>query len=236
MKHNNWFWGVFFVLAAVFVVASQILSFTQIGFLTILATVLLAAVFIQSLIKLNFFGIFLSLALAYLIYMHPFALPLISPWLLILAAVLVSIGLHIIFRRQPKPPCCTSYAHHGEERYHTIEDIDDNNPSVKVSFGASSKYLHADALKTGQFSVSFGALDVYFDQVQLAAEGAQLFLDCSFGAIKLYFPKTWRIVDSLSASLGGVSNDTRFSKPASGAPTVTLTGNVSLGGVEIYYV
>ncbi|UOO37050.1 hypothetical protein IZU99_07175 [Oscillospiraceae bacterium CM] len=236
MKHNNWFWGVFFVLAAVFVVASQILSFTQIGFLSILATVLLAAVFIQSLVKLNYFGAFLSLALAYLIYQQPLGLYFISPWLLILAAVLVSIGFHIIFRKHSKPPCCTSYAHHGEAHYETVEDIDDNNPSVRVSFGASSKYLHANALKTGQFSVSFGALDVYFDQVQLDLEGAQLFLDCSFGAIKLYFPKTWHIVDSLSASLGGVSNDTRFSKPGPGAPTVTLTGNVSLGGVEIYYV
>ena len=63
MKHNNWFWGIFFVLAAIFVIATQVTSFTVIGFWSIAATVLLAAIFVQSLIKLNFFGVFLSLAL-----------------------------------------------------------------------------------------------------------------------------------------------------------------------------
>lgn len=233
MKHRNWFWGVFFVLAAIFVVASQIISFTQIGFWSILATVLLAAVFIESLIKLNYFGVFLPLALAYIIYQKPLGLYDISFWLLLLAAVLISIGFHIIFRRRPKheSKCCGD-----KDEYHTIEDIDDNNPYAKVNFGGSSKYLHADCLKSGQFYCRFGGLEIYFDQVQLAPDGAEIFLDCNFGAIKLYVPKTWRVVDRINATLGGVQNEARHAMPGEGAPTLSLTGNVSFGGVEIYYV
>ena len=37
MKNRNWFWGFFFLLSAVFVIASQIGSFGQIGFISILA-------------------------------------------------------------------------------------------------------------------------------------------------------------------------------------------------------
>lgn len=235
MKHNNWFWGVFFVLAAVLVIASQLTDFAQIGFWSIAATVLLAAVFIQSLIKLNYFGIFLPLALGYLIYAQPLDLPEFSTWLLILTAVLFSIGFHSIFRKHPKVKShCNS--RYGKDEYHTIEDIDDNNPFAKVSFGASSKYLHAPALKTGQFSCNFGALEIFFDQVQPNPDGAEIFLDCSFGSISLYIPKSWKIIDNLTTSLGSVQNDMRLSRPDEHAPKVTLNGSVSLGSIEIHYI
>lgn len=235
MKHKHWFWGIFFVLAAVFVIVSQVAvnSFAQIGFWSILAAVVLAAVLIQSLVHLNYFGVFLSLALAYWIFQVPLDLYIISPWLLILAAVLLSIGFHIIFHRYSKRQYATR---HGKDEYHTIEEIDDNNPYVKVSLGASSKYLHADSLKSGQFYCNLGSLEVYFDQVQLDPYGAEIFVDCSLGTINLYFPKSWRVIDKLHSSLGGVKNETRFSAPNDGAPQVTVTGNVSLGSVEIHYV
>jgi predicted membrane protein len=232
-KHNNWFWGIFFVLAAVFVVASQIVNFTQIGFWSILATVALAAVFIQSLIHLNYFGVFLSLALAYMIYQQPLELYVISPWLLLLAAVLLSIGFHTIFHRRPKHVGCGK---RDFDHSRTIEDIDDNNPYVKVSFGSSSKYLHGDSLKTGQFYCNFGSLEVYFDQVTLDQGGAEVFLDCHCGSITLFIPKNWRVLDKLNSSLGSVKDEPRRPAPAEDAPVLTLTGNISLGAVEIQYV
>lgn len=233
MKHNNWFWGVFFVLAAVFVIASQVTSFTQIGVWSIVGTVLLAAIFIQSLIHLNYFGVFTSIALAYWIFQLPLHLYIISPWLLILAAVLLSIGFYSIFHKRSKYQHVTC---HGKDEYHTVEEIDDNNPYVKVSLGASSKYLHADSLKGGQFYCNLGSLEVYFDQVQLDPNGAEIYINCSLGSINLYFPKTWRIIDKLNSSLGGVKNETRFNNPHENAPQVTVTGNVSLGAVEVHYV
>ena len=140
MKNRNWFWGIFFILAAVFVIASQMGSFVEVGFVSLLATVLLVALLIQSLINMEYFGIFLSLGLLYLIYQQPLDLPHISFWLLILAVIFISIGFSIILRsHHHKKWCCE----HGEWRHDkTAEDIDDNNPSARVSFGASSKYLH----------------------------------------------------------------------------------------------
>jgi predicted membrane protein len=235
MKHNNWFWGIFFVLAAVFVIAGSVTTlFAQIGFWSILAAVFLAAVFIQSLIHLNYFGVFVSLALAYWIFQQPLNLYIISPWLLILAAVLLSIGFYTIFHKQTK----YKYTHRSDkdDEYRTVEEIDDNNPYVRVSFGASSKYLHADALKGGQFYCKCGALEVYFDQVQLDPNGAEIYVDCSLGEIKLYFPKTWRIINRLHGSLSGINDESYRSKPEPDAPQIVLTGNVSLGAAEINYV
>ena len=234
MKNRNWFWGFFFLLAAVFVIASQIGSFGQIGIFSIIATVLLAALVIQSIASRNFFGVFVPLVFVYVIYRQPLHLAEISLWILLLAAVLASIGFSCIFRSRPPK---AMYSHCGVEHFHeTSESIDDNNPYAKVTFSASSKYLHADCLKSGQFIVSFGALEVFFDQAQLSPDGAELFLDCSFGAIQLYVPKHWQVFDNLHASLGAVDNDVRKAQPGQDAPQLTLTGNVQLGGVEIHYI
>ncbi len=237
MKNRNWFWGSFFLLAAIFVLASQFGSFGEIGILSILATVLLVAIIIHSAIRLNFFGIFLPVAFLYPIYQKPLGFVPIGLWLLVFAAVLASIGFSCIFHPNHH---WEKWVHHGhggiESMEHTSENIDDNNPYSKVSFGASSKYLHGDSVKSGQFLVSFGSLEVFFDQAQLSPEGAEMLLDCKFGSIKLFIPRTWRVYDNLHASLGSVENDMRIARPTEDSPCLTLNGSVELGSVEIHYI
>jgi len=234
MKNRNWFWGFFFLLAAIFVIASQTGSFGQIGLMSILATVLLAALAIHSAVNRNFFGMFLPLAFLYMIYWQPLKLIEISFWLLILAAVLASVGFSILFRSHPsKMLDWNGGIQHPNQ---TSENIDDNNPYAKVSFGSSSKYLHSDSLKSGQFIASFGALEVFFDQAQLSPEGAEIFIDCSFSGVELYVPKQWRVHDNMHVSLGAVNNDARLTEPLENAPMLNITGNVQFGAVDIKYI
>ena len=172
--------------------------------------------FIQSLIHLNFFGVFLSLALGYILFQYPLELYIISPWLLILAAVLLSIGFHSIFRRRPK---CAASPHRHDDNYRTIEDVDDNNPYIKVSFGSASKYLHGDCLKSGQFYCSFGALELYFDQVTPDPAGAEIFLDCQLRFDHAFCPTNLaRIVDKLHSSLGSVKDEASRAVPGDRRP------------------
>ena len=124
----------------------------------------------------------------------------------------------------------------GHQCKQTVESIDDNNPVVNVHFGSSSKYLHADSLMGGQFTVSFGALEVYFDQVTLCPEGAEIYVDCSLGSLALFIPKTWRVVDNLHTSLGAVENDIRIADLGENAPKLTISGNVHLGNIDIRYI
>ena len=231
MKNKNWFWGFFFLISAIFVLASQLGSFSELGVLSVLASVLIVTVIIHSLIKLNFFGVFIPAAFLYMIYIQPFDLPIISPWMLIVSGLLASIGFSIIFHKHHhKHLKC----HHEFE--HTTVEMDDNNPYVKVHFGASSRYIHADCLRSGHFISSFGALEVYFDQTQLSPEGAEILLDCNFGAITLYVPKHWVVIDKLHTSIGGVDNHLKYSKPTENSPRLTLNGTIQMGGVEIKYI
>lgn len=243
MKNRDWFWGSFFLLSAVFVIAGQLGGFKKIGVLSIAATVLLAAMGIQGALKRNFFGVFIPVSLLYLIYQKPLSLPQISVWLLLLAAILAGIGFSILFQKGPHRMHrhCDEAEWNGPHGIHrnfasTSENTDDNNPSVSVHFSSSSKYLHADDLKSGQFSVSFGSLELFFDQVRLHPDGAEIFLECSFGTIKLYLPRQWQVVDHIRTGLGSVENDVRTAHPEPGAPRITLSGSVEMGTVEIHYI
>jgi len=238
MKNRNWFWGIFFLLSAVFVIGSQTDAFGQIGFLSILATIFLVALIIHNLATLEFFGIFVPLAFLYMIYQQPLNLQEISTWVLLTSAGLASMGLSIIFRGSThRFKHVSSHSCGRSEQFNqTKENIDDNNPYAKVAFGSASKYLHSDCLKSGQFIMSFGALEVYFDQAKLSPEGAEILVDCSFGEIKLFVPRSWQVIESMHTTLGSVTNDNRMNRPDENAPRLTITGNVQFGSVEIHYI
>lgn len=234
MKNKNWFWGLFFILSAVSIIAIQTGSFVEIGLQSCILGALLVALIISSLIYRSSFGVFLPLAFLYIIFSGPLGFPYIDWWVLILASVLANIGFSILFHTPHKH---VNHCHPKiENMRHNEENIDDNNPYAAVNFGSSSKYLHSDCLQSGKFFVSFGELEVFFDQVQLSPEGAEMFLDCSFGSLILNIPKNWRVVDNVSANLGSVSNKVRTSFFESDAPVLTLTGSVKLGSIEIKYI
>ncbi len=238
MKHRNWFWGIFFLAAGFFVVASQVGGFLQLGFWSIAATVLLLAAFIGSLMDLSFFGIFVSAALLYAIYQEPLSWPFVSVWLLLLTAVFISTGLSFIFhgrfqRRWVKRKYCgENWGTHGS----TEEYIDGDDVSISESFSEVSKYLHAECLRQAHIASSFGTLNVYFDSVTLSPDGAEVFVDVSFGKIEIYLPKEWRVIDQVHTSVGAVTNNLRSNTMAADSPVLTLKGRVSFGNLEIRYV
>jgi len=116
------------------------------------------------------------------------------------------------------------------------EGGEENNPRISVSFGGGSRYLHADSLETVEIDCSFGGIEVYFDHVKLSPNGAEAFLNCKFGAIELYVPAHWKIIDNMSASLGGVDINGRRNVTDENAPILKVSGNVSFGGVEIHRI
>jgi len=238
MKHRNWFWGIFFLAAGFFVVASQVGGFVHLGFWSIVATVLLVAVFIGSLMSINFFGVFASAALLYAIYQGPFEWPLVSVWLLLLTAVLISTGLSIIFHGRfhqhwaKRKYCKENWGSHCS----TEEYVNGDDVSISESFNEVSKYLHAECLRQAHIASSFGKLNVYFDGVKLSPDGAEVYVDVSFGKIEIYLPREWRVIDQVHTSAGAVTNNLRSNGLSADAPTLTLKGRVSFGNLEIRYV
>jgi predicted membrane protein len=234
MKNKNWFWGFFFLLSAIFIIASQTGSFGKIGVMGILATVFLLALVIQGLIIRNFFETFIPLSFLYMIYYKPLKFMYISPWLLILSAVLIAIAFSLFFRGETR---WVKFSYDGARSFRQDkENIDNNNPYAKVTISTSCIYLHSEDLRSGHFISNIGKLEVYFDQVELSPGGAKVFLDCNVGTIKLYVPSHWRVEDNLNSILGEITNHLQEARPSEDAPKLTLVGNVIVGNVEIYYI
>lgn len=256
-RWKSWFWGLFFLAAAGLVIANQLGMVTGISIWTLILTVFLVAIIVESLMHLEYFGIFMPLAVLGILYDDQLGITAITPWPILLAAFLAMIGCYILFKRKPKwAQYRHEHKHSHDHEYafsrseHTqtpegktytadsfkesAENLTGNEIHCKVSFGESSKYLYSDNLQKGEFTCSFGSLKVFFDQVTLAPEGAVIDVSCSFGSIELYIPRSWTLLDNISASLGGVS----YAGNSQSDPNkqVTLTGGVSLGGIEIIYV
>ena len=115
-----------------------------------------------------------------------------------------------------------------------IEEGDDaNNPYISVSFGNVCRYLHSDCLESAELSCSFGNMEVYFDDVTLSPNGAEIDVTCSFGNVEIYVPSHWRVIDDISASLANAEVSRKLMSNDADAPTIRVTGNVSLGNVEV---
>lgn len=240
MKNKSWFWGVFLILAAGLAIASQLGGFGYLSVWSLLATIALLALIVYSIASRNAFGIFIPIALLYAIYRVPFNLPRISLWILLIAAVLLSMGIEMIFHNQLK-----NYRNrHWEKDHHIASNFshsdqvgDDNHPSISASFTESSRYLHASALQSGNFSVSFGSLNVYMDNVALDPAGANIKVDCSFGSMIIYVPNHWTVNEQIHVSIGDAKNETRFySAENVDSPVLNVYGNVQFGEIKICHL
>jgi len=257
-------WGLLLLLAAAFIIANQVGGFIEIGFWSILVGTLALAYTIACLIKLKFDSLPIPLAIIYIVIQNPLELPHINAWLLILAAILATIGLNVLLPKKRRSIMIgkTHIGFNGisdeieEEIEDAIEDaleeadikIDvdddeyyrtddyDNNPRVSVSFGGESRYLHSDALETVEIDCKFGGVEVYFDQAKLSPKGAKVYCDVKFGGAELYIPKEWRVKDDFSVTLGGADKGRRREPPAPDAPVLYLKGNIAFGAIEIKYV
>jgi len=252
-KRKAWGWGVFMLLIAAFVLANQFGGFVELGVWSIIVSALALAVIVECLMRLKFAFLLVPLATLYYVFQTPLELPFIAFWPLVLVTVLATIGLFALLPRRfgrrnyirisvdDRDGYKFKYKRNkgdADEDGETVEDGDEdddgNNPQVNVNLGHASRYLHSDNLETAELTCSFGALEVYFDHVQLSPEGAEIYMDCKFGAIELYVPKHWRVIDNLGCSFGGAEVHGEKKKYDDDAPQLTLLGNVSFGGIEVH--
>ena len=243
MKGRNIFWGLFFVAAAALLIVNQLGLFINVGIFSILLTIILAAIFIKSLWELSWVGIFFPLAFAAIIYSDQLGLEEITPWYVLIAALLLSIGASFLFgshRHSHHHYSHTEYTtkgpkfHDSESFSKTTENLEGQSIYSRTRFSGSTKYIKSDNFKEASIDCSFGQADVYFDEAKIINDSAQIVVNVSFGECNLYLPKEWRIENRIHTSFGD-TKEKNFNK-SEGLPVVTLTGSVSFGDCNIIYV
>jgi len=235
MKNKNWFWGLFFIGAGALVIFNQLGYLAGFSLLSLLITILLVPVIIKSIFHANFWGILFPIALLAIAFAEPLGITNLTPWPVLLTALFGSIGFSTLFGNPWRKNCgnfCNTTNHENFDE--VVNSPDKNNVEYRVNFGSAIKYVNSQELQTANFTCSFGALKVFFDNTKISPEGARINCDCSFGAIELYIPKTWRVINKINVSLAGVEEKNH--RVESDGPDVILTGNINLSGVEIVYV
>lgn len=229
------FWGLFFILSGLLIIINQLGYFTQINILSLVFTILLVAIIIKSIFNGFFGGIFFPLAMIGIIYAEALEITNVTPWPILITAFFLSIGFSIIFHKNYRINRFYSYNNDNHEHFDKIINEDDDSVvETHVSFGSSIKYVNSNNLKRANFSCSFGALKIYFDNTRLDENGAEIYLNASFSGVELYIPKNWTVIFSANTSLAGIDEKNRSTPD--GKNTVTLIGNINLSGVEIIYI
>ncbi len=247
IKSRNIFWGIFLVLAAVFLVVSQLGFVEGVGVVSIFFAIFFIAMLIDGLVRGSFGTILFSIAFLCIVFDKPLGIEAITPWAVLGAALLGTIGLNMIFKRKKHYHVNISGKNWSREKGAVIvdgeiveeegandEDSSGGRVFFKSHFGEAVKYVNSDSFEYASLECSFGDMKVYFDNAVIVNGNAVIDLDLSFGAVELYLPKEWTVVDHIDTSFAGVDEKNR--NKSTGSPVVTLTGSVSFAGVTIVYI
>ncbi|APU72303.1 LiaF transmembrane domain-containing protein [Companilactobacillus crustorum] len=247
-NRNGIFWGLFLLLSAAILVVSQMHLITYtFSFWTIIATIFLVAVLIKSLVYFSIAGSVFSLAFLAILFAKPLGITALVPWTVLGAALLISIGLSMIFRPllvKHRPWMRRSYYKkqwNGGGRVSfdrkvdpDVETVAESDINVYVKMGSNIRYVKSDDFKRADIDVTMGDAKVYFDNVNVL-DSAVINVNASLSGVELYVPKNWNIIKEMNSNLGGVT-EVGVADVTADSPNVTVRGLVSLSGLKISYV
>lgn len=236
-RGKNIFWGLLFILGAIFIIVNKLGYFQDINVLTVVFTIILAGVLIDSILRRSFGGILFSLAFLCILYDKTLGIETLTPWPVLVAALCGTIGLNMIFKEK-KRSWNSEKMHRGwdKEKYkEVIDEESDEWVRCEVSFSSTTKYINSTSFRKADLECSFGNMNVYFDNAILGGGSALVNVEVSFGDMKLYIPKTWKVVMNLDNSFGGCKE---YGSCAANSEenVLMLSGEVSFGALEIYYI
>lgn len=180
---KNYFWGVFLILAGAYLVVSQLGYLPAVGVFSLLFTVVCIAVIVASIPHVHFGGILFPLAFIAIIYDKPLGITAITPWTVLLAALLLTIGLHLIFGRFRK-----KIVHRGHSRKEMIgtksrvEKLNVTNWIFRQPLAVSS-VTHIGRFSLAEIDASFAGVKVYLDQARIPSGNATINIDSSFAGV-----------------------------------------------------
>lgn len=234
MKKKSVFWGIALILVAVYLIVSRLGLMPDVPFFTMLFTVIFAGLLIDGLVNRNIYEILLPAALLLCIYDEPLGITRITPWPILAAALLCSIGLNLIFKdfwRKRK-----NNAVYGNQYVNDRVDNSEDGAYVQVrnTFGGISKYVNTNYFSKAEISNTFGQCNVYFNNAVMANGSAEIHVSNSFGELNLFFPRTWRVDIKRSSAFGEVKERNTGNSDMD-APFVNLDAECNFGEINIYY-
>jgi len=223
------FWGMIFIIGALALLVVKLGYLEGIGFWSILFTIVLVGVFVDGIMSKNFGQILFPLAFLVIVHDELLGLEAITPWPVLGAALLGTIGLNMLF-----PNMGWKKKWNSIEFQSDMEISDGESVSISNSFGESVKYLNGQEISRVQIKNSFGEVSVYFEGAILKNGVAEVFVENSFGEMALYIPKEWAVMNDIHAVFG--DTDEKGMHVPDGSGTLRIYGKVGFGECSIHYL
>lgn len=235
MKSSKVFWGLFFILAAVYVVVSKFGILPDVGVFSILFTVFLIWMFVEGVRKLNFYEMLFSIAFLCIVHDEVLGITELTPWTVLVAALFGSIGLSMIFggyKKKRRIEHAQNYAQ-GNMGIGT-EQCTGEQIRCENNFGSAIRYINSDNFKNATVENNFGTLSVYFDNAIVQSGSAFANVENNFGETNLYIPKEWKVQNNLDRSFGAINEV--GSSIGTSSTVFYINGSANFGAINIHYI
>lgn len=229
--------AIVLILVAVYLIVSRLGYAPAYPFFTIVFSLVFAYTAVSGFLRLHFTEGFLSLALLGCIHDEALGITKLTPWTLLLAALLLGIAFDMIFRgvRKKRGGFTSGWKISGKEGKR-VESFSDDGGQVHVEncFGGVSKYVNSENFRSAHLENSFGELKVYFNNALLAGDHAEIHAENSFGETDIFLPRTWKIECHQDCAFGSVNVHGNGST-VPGAPVINLWLESSFGQIEVFF-
>jgi predicted membrane protein len=230
MKTWKIFWGLGFVLAALFILLDAFGVITPfldvvggVSAVQLIGALFLIAFVISRIIKLKFHEIFIPLALLFMLFEDNIAFMLglendniISNWLLFGCALLLSIGVSIL---TPNRRFFKFAKSSHSKKNHAI--------------GSSTRYIDCSDFVEEYISNTLGEIVIHFENEASFTSGAVLNIENKLGEVVVYVPEQWNVKLNISSKLGDVEQK---GKGNADGPTLVINGTNELGDVVVMFI
>lgn len=227
------FWGLLFILGAIYMIVSRVWTLPRISLFSIIFTIFFAWMLICGIRQINFWEILFSIAFLCIIYDDLLGIKEFTPWPVLGAALFGSIGLSMIFKKRH------TFRIEGNVENATFgskgtEQCNGSNLRFENNFGETIKYVNTDDLCNVDIENNFGSMQVYFDNAIIQNECAYVNVDNNFGEVRLYVPRAWIVEKDIEKGFGGVNE--RGHMEGSSTHRLIIHGDTNFGAVTIVYM
>jgi len=154
-------------------------------------------------------------AVGVLFQLRQFDIVSFDVWQLFWPIIIISIGVSILMNRTVK----------------NSKEYSADSTNLSVYFSGSETRNGSQDYKGGNISTAFGGVELDLRDAKIKGT-ATLNVSVILGGLELRVPREWNIESRVTPILGGVESRA-LNNGKAGAPTLIITGDVILGGVDI---
>jgi predicted membrane protein len=125
-------------------------------------------------------------------------------------------------------------ARHRSRPHLAAEQSSEDYLIREVKLGGAQIRVESKQFRGGQLSATMGGIELDLRHAEIEGDEAVLDFHLTMGGVEMRVPETWRVVDQVVPTLGGVENKTVPALVPGGTPKrLVLRGTVCMGAISV---